>query len=90
MKTCVLDGNLIQNKETLHEILAEHLALPKWYGKNLDALYDCLTDLSEDTEIEIVHETVLIEHLGGYSKGFFRMLQDAADENEHIKLRMEK
>ncbi len=27
--------------------LGRALALPQWYGANLDALYDCLTDLPE-------------------------------------------
>ena len=36
-----LDGNLI--KQRGHDYLAEALNLPDYYGKNLDALYDCLT-----------------------------------------------
>lgn len=30
--------------EGLHEYLAERLPLPEYYGKNLDALYDFLTE----------------------------------------------
>jgi RNAse (barnase) inhibitor barstar len=28
------------------ELLGDGLQLPEWYGKNFDALYDCLTDLT--------------------------------------------
>ena len=40
-----LDGRTIDSRETLHQTLFELLQLPAWYGRNLDALYDCLTDL---------------------------------------------
>ena len=47
MLICILDGNNITNRETLHDTLATSLQLPDWYGRNLDALYDCLLDIRE-------------------------------------------
>ena len=35
----------------LHAALAAALALPAWYGANLDALWDCLADLDEPTAL---------------------------------------
>lgn len=40
-------------KAVLREI-GRALALPRWYGANLDALYDCLTDLPEATPLGLV------------------------------------
>ena len=37
--------------EEIHEYLAEELEFPAYYGKNLSALYDVLTDISEDVRI---------------------------------------
>ena len=37
-----LNGNDITNREQLHDALSEALELPEWYGRSLDALYDCL------------------------------------------------
>lgn len=48
----VLDAEKMQTREEVHEYLKEALKLPEYYGGNLDALYDCLTDM-EDAEIEI-------------------------------------
>ena len=45
MMEFVLDGSAVSSREDLHEALARGLALPDWYGGNLDALFDCLTDL---------------------------------------------
>lgn len=38
-------------KELIHDYIAENLGFPDYYGKNLDALYDCLTDIDEPTAI---------------------------------------
>ncbi|MBZ9607630.1 barstar family protein [Clostridium estertheticum] len=43
MKTIVLDGKDFTNMEQLHLIFKSALNLPDYYGKNLDALWDCLT-----------------------------------------------
>ena len=51
MKQIVLNGNEIVSEQQLHRLLAQALDLPEWYGGNLDALFDCLTDVAEDTEI---------------------------------------
>ena len=48
-----LNGNDITNREQLHDALSEALELPEWYGRSLDALYDCLTDLSVPTTIHV-------------------------------------
>lgn len=52
MKKIVLDGTRLCNREVTHAYLQEILELPVYYGKNLDALYDCLTEL-QDIYIEI-------------------------------------
>lgn len=35
----------------LHAAFKEALQFPHWYGGNLDALYDCLEDLEEETHL---------------------------------------
>lgn len=41
----VLAGHPLDKASTL-DAIAEALSFPDWFGRNLDALYDCLTDLS--------------------------------------------
>ena len=45
METITFSCAGIATKDQLHKALAEALRFPQWYGNNLDALYDCLTDL---------------------------------------------
>lgn len=48
----VLDAMKMKTKTEAHPYLKEMLELPEYYGGNLDALYDCLSEL-ENVEIEI-------------------------------------
>jgi len=40
-----LDGNRCRTEAALHSEISEVLRFPDYYGRNFDALYDCLTDL---------------------------------------------
>lgn len=53
MKYIILDGKKI--KEESHDYLIRKLDLPDYYGRNLDALYDCLTDIGVETQIELIN-----------------------------------
>ncbi|WP_069593141.1 barstar family protein [Methanosphaera sp. WGK6] len=53
MNIIELDGKKI--KLLSHEYLIEMLDLPSYYGRNLDALYDCLTEIGVETEIHLIN-----------------------------------
>ena len=40
-----IDARRLTDSAALHKVLAETFGFPASYGKNLDALVDCLTDL---------------------------------------------
>ena len=44
MEIITLDCKDIKTAERLHQELAQALHFPDYYGKNLDALFDCLTE----------------------------------------------
>ena len=85
MKLCILDGEKIKDREMLHDILAADLNLPAWYGRNLDALYDCLTDQQEETKI-IVKNQVLLKHtMGTYASSLAQVLHRASEDNPRVQ-----
>lgn len=88
--TALIDGAVIETREQLHDTLSEQLALPAYYGRNLDALFDCLTDIREDTQLQLVHAEALFAHLGVYADVFQTVLRDACDENPHLRLNCEE
>jgi RNAse (barnase) inhibitor barstar len=69
-----IDGKLI--KEDGHDYLMEVLNLPDYYGKNLDALYDCLCEMEE--EIELINPEDV-------DKDIIDTFKDASEENEFLK-----
>ena len=62
------------------------LALPEYYGANLDALHDCLTEIVEPTELVVPTKVAQEDYLGWYGEQFLQMLQDAAAANEALKI----
>jgi len=89
MTEVILSGFEITSKGALHTHLALELDLPEWYGRNLDALYDCLTDLKNDVRIILPDFPILEEQLGRYAQALLSTLKDAAAENPHIHIIIE-
>jgi len=67
--------------EDVHEWLKRELDLPEWYGRNLDALWDCITgDVPKPIRIRWIADS---ERSDRYS-GIVELFRDAADEYEDI------
>ena len=81
MKQIILDGNILADATQVHDYLKEMLEFPEYYGKNLDALHDCLTDL-EDVEIAITPP----EEDGAIFQRILRVFKAADRENETLYL----
>ena len=43
-----IDALYLNDRETAHDYLAEIFDFPDYYGRNLDALYDCLSEMQID------------------------------------------
>lgn len=81
MKQITLDGNRLGDASQVHDYLKEVFEFPEYYGKNLDALYDCLTDL-EDVEITITAP----DEDGAIFQKMLRIFKAANRENEGLKV----
>lgn len=85
MKKINLDVCNLKESEKAHEYLREQFHFPDYYGKNLDALYDCLTDL-HNLEITFIHTG----QAGEYAKRVMSVFQDAAREDNSLMICLEK
>ena len=85
----VLDGGSVGNRESLHRVLAAGLQFPDWYGGNLDALHDCLTEINQPTELVIRGSNALEAALGSYAAAFRQVLADSAAQNDALTITWE-
>ena len=72
--------------EKAHAALAQALAFPDYYGHNLDALHDCLTDLTE-TQLVITDCAAASGQMENWS-GFLTVFFDSAEENPRLDIRL--
>lgn len=86
MTEILIDGSIITTKDQLHSLFAEQLRFPEWYGNNLDALYDCLTDIREETLVKIYRFGSLRDNLGSYADKVKKVLRNAEADNKFIHL----
>ena len=77
-----LDFTGLTTKEELHDYLAKNLELPEYYGRNLDALYDCLMEMP--LCMISLHHVEALECLGDYALSFAETMEAAAAENLRI------
>lgn len=86
MKEITIDCRGFVPRSDLHRAFADALDFPDYYGNNLDALHDCLTDISEETRIFLVNWADAEERLGSYARSAKRAILDAAIENQNLAI----
>lgn len=84
MKTVVLDCKKFRTRIRGHKYLAKTLEFPDYYGNNLDALYDCLTELGQRTVL--LKNTDVLRDSDCYGAKILRVIEDAANNNPNILL----
>ena len=72
----VLDGKRMTDRAALHAELRQKLALPDYYGNNLDALNDCLSERRERELVVIESAGDFLEGCEGYGLALLRLFGD--------------
>ena len=66
--------------EAVYDYLQKELSFPAWFGRNLDALHDCLTDVSSPTRL------LLTGTSDPCAKRFLPVFRDAAKQNRYLSV----
>lgn len=85
MKKYILDGFEFKTKQDAYEYMKKIFDLPEYFGNNLDALWDCLTDLT-DSEIEIKNAREIPKQIDGYGLKILDLFGDLVEEGIDIKI----
>ncbi|MCR5672961.1 MAG: barstar family protein [Lachnospiraceae bacterium] len=80
----VIDCAEMTDRAAAHDYIAKTLEFPDYYGKNLDALFDCLTEMGE---CSIVFKNLdELEMLGDYSGALLAVFEEAEQINDELNL----
>ena len=73
-----IDGLSMKKKEDFYQNIKEELDVPEYFGNNLDALYDILTEHPDHLQIEFLHYDRMRAQLGApFCQKLLKVLQDA-------------
>ena len=70
--------------DAVYDYLAAELRFPDYFGRNLDALHDCLTDVSTPTRL------ILTGTEAPVAQRFLPVLRDAAKQNRYLSLEVHR
>ena len=80
----ILEGRAMTDRVAAHTHLAQRLDLPEYYGRNLDALYDVLMELTG--EIILDDPAAVTAQLGRYGEAMLAAMQEAAERNPGLTI----
>jgi len=72
----ILDARKMDEKESAHQYLKRIFGFPEYYGNNLDALYDCLSEIN-DLNVHIIHA----QDADNYFPRILSVFEDLEDAN---------
>lgn len=77
----------VHNKDELQELLEDELPLPDYYGRNLDAFNDVLTECGSEWNIIFYNSKFAEYRLGKYFDAFERLCAEACEEVKGLRIR---
>ncbi len=86
MRRILLDGAKMRTRDALHDHLARRLRLPAYYGRNLDALHDCLGEMG-DVAITLRRRDDMLQAMGDYGLQLLKVLGNATAEYPGLRFR---
>lgn len=80
MKIIPIDARRLDDKAAAHEYIAWALDFPEYYGKNLDALADCLSELPRDKAVIVMNAADATK----YAKSIIEVLCEVLSDSGRI------
>lgn len=81
----ILDFTEIKTPDEIHGMLKEKFGLPDYYGRNWDALWDCLRYMwDEKTTVKVCGLSSLSEEGQEYCKPMIEVFEDVQKENPNF------
>ncbi len=82
MRAVLIELNGEKTRRELHKELQAKLEFPEYYGANLDALHDMLTEITEDTYLLL--QINAEGEYAAYVEKILRVIKDSVSENPRL------
>lgn len=87
--TYIIDMNGVYSADDFHGLLEEILPLPDYYGENLDALYDVLTEMGKNWHLIFRNYTEAQVCMEKYMKNLRKMCGKAMEHTPGLVIEFE-
>lgn len=86
----IIDGSLIKDEKSFHDVVANVFSFPDYYGRNLDAFWDCISG-AIDTDILVVWKNHKASEavLGDKFESIIGLFKDLRQEYPEFSFRLE-
>jgi ribonuclease inhibitor len=81
-----IDAARLTNREDMGVYMKQAFSLPEYFGKNLDALKDCLEEVDEETDVVLDRECITIMCGNPYAYKVLLVLGRAAENNPNLNI----
>lgn len=85
MKKIKIDCKKIKTKEEFHHVIARKMDFDDYYGGNLDALWDQLTQEGE-FKISLINSKYLVINLQEYGEKLLDLFKELEKESDKYKI----
>ena len=86
MKKYTVDLKGVLGPADLHKRIGRTLSAPEYYGNNLDALHDLLSEMTEAAEIRFEGMQDMMRIMPGTYRRLEYVIADAVTENEALQI----
>lgn len=90
MEIIILDGTKMTTVKETHSYIAQTMRFPAYYGENLDALADCLSELGENATVFILNNSAIKANLGEYAERLLQVFSESSEGEGTFNLIIEK
>ena len=87
MREYTIDSAAMTSRSAAHSELQHALELPEHYGRNLDALWDCITGMH--ASVTLTNPAPMLNALGVYGCKLVQTMFEAMDANENFRFRIQ-
>lgn len=84
MREVELNGKRMASEASAQEYLFDMFEFPEYYGADLEAIYDALADITEETRVSIINRDYM--ETSSFGSRLIWVFEDAASDNDNLTL----